>query len=286
MGYKLKLLLIIFFCFTQKLNAETCQLQAPSGEGYLQKLNQGLSSTRRVSVECFEQEFIEPILDPLLNPYRLQSLALKLCEEKTECKNFLYSEASRVSLKSEKDFKNLPLVFVWSEILKYSGFNRIRPPTIQDLPLDNDPEVLLNKIQNEKIDARLLNQSNSLKISCAALALILGPAKLKALKVAAIGAKTYKIQNSSEVAKLLSKNKLPTIVKEKFLKWSQEVETKGLDEVRKIPGYHDEPLRSNSLRRSVRMNDGYRACYEVMIENGVSILKIITISNDHKSYCI
>ena len=37
-------------------------------------------------------------------------------------------------------------------------------------------------------------------------------------------------------AKQKAKNKLPTLVKDKFLKWSQEVETKGLDEVRKMLG--------------------------------------------------
>ena len=52
-----------------------------------------------------------------------------------------------------------------------------------------------------------------------------------------------------------------------------------------MPGFHDEPIVSIKGRHSVRMSDGYRLCYEVILENGLEIINIITISSDHKNYC-
>lgn len=37
--------------------------------------------------------------------------------------------------------------------------------------------------------------------------------------------------------------KLPQFIVLKLLAWAKSVELKGLREVRKIPGYHDEPLK-------------------------------------------
>ena len=42
------------------------------------------------------------------------------------------------------------------------------------------------------------------------------------------------------------------------------VEHDGLDEVRKVPGYHDEPLKGDRAgQRSIRLSRSYRAIYEV-----------------------
>jgi proteic killer suppression protein len=50
--------------------------------------------------------------------------------------------------------------------------------------------------------------------------------------------------------------------------WVQAVATAGLEEVRKIPGYHDEPLKGNRTgQRSIRLSRSYRAIYEIR-ENG------------------
>ncbi|MDO8520465.1 MAG: hypothetical protein Q7T11_09960 [Deltaproteobacteria bacterium] len=44
-------------------------------------------------------------------------------------------------------------------------------------------------------------------------------------------------------------------------------EKKGLDEVRKVPGYHDEPLHGDRKgQRSIRLSLHYRAVY--VIRNG------------------
>src|ERR1700674_871491 len=50
-----------------------------------------------------------------------------------------------------------------------------------------------------------------------------------------------------------------------FQNWVEEVEERGLEEVRKIPGYHDEPLRGELKGlRSIRLSRGYRAYYRIV----------------------
>ncbi len=57
---------------------------------------------------------------------------------------------------------------------------------------------------------------------------------------------------------------VPTQVLDKFEAWVQLVETIGLEEVRKIPGFHDEPLKGKRKgQRSIRLNRAYRAFYVV-----------------------
>lgn len=46
--------------------------------------------------------------------------------------------------------------------------------------------------------------------------------------------------------------------------WIEAVETDGLDEVRKVPGYHDEPLHGKRIgQRSIKLSRGYRAIYVI-----------------------
>lgn len=277
----LKVWIFTILLLSMNSKADPCQSESKSSEVYLKNIADSISTASKISLECAEQEVVDVILDP----YRVQSFALKKCDASVECKKFLISEAARISKKSENDFIGQPLVYVWGEMLKFSGHFQTAAPLLTDLPLTDDPEELFSKLKKEKLATRELNKSENTKFACAALAMIIGPGKLKALNAGAALTKTYKIQHSHEVTKLLSKNRLPTSVKEKFAKWTNEVESKGLDEVKKISGYHDEPIISQAGRRSVRMSDGYRVCYEMIIENGLTLLKIITISQDHKNYC-
>lgn len=59
--------------------------------------------------------------------------------------------------------------------------------------------------------------------------------------------------------------KVPKHVAIKFQDWIEDVEDRGLMEVRKIPGYHDEPL-SGALKglRSIRLSRSYRAYYRTV----------------------
>ena len=63
-----------------------------------------------------------------------------------------------------------------------------------------------------------------------------------------------------------SLGKVPRQVAVKFFYWKQLVEEHGLEFVRTISGYHDEPLQGKlkGYARSVRMALGYRAYYRVI----------------------
>ena len=57
---------------------------------------------------------------------------------------------------------------------------------------------------------------------------------------------------------------VPARVLDKFEAWVQFVESIGLEETRKIPGFHDEPLKGKRKgQRSIRLNRAYRAFYVV-----------------------
>lgn len=57
----------------------------------------------------------------------------------------------------------------------------------------------------------------------------------------------------------------PPHVKSKLKAWTNAVRREGLDEVRKISGFHDEPLKGKRKRqRSIRLSRGYRAIYRVL----------------------
>lgn len=56
--------------------------------------------------------------------------------------------------------------------------------------------------------------------------------------------------------------KIPIHIVDKLDSWVHAVEINGLEAVRKIPGYHDEPLRGKREgERSIRLSKAYRAIY-------------------------
>ena len=69
-----------------------------------------------------------------------------------------------------------------------------------------------------------------------------------------------------EIAKRAERDlrRVPKHVVVKLMGWVSAVEDQGLEEVRKIPGYHDEPLRGDRAgQRSIRLSLSYRAFYVV-----------------------
>ena len=53
---------------------------------------------------------------------------------------------------------------------------------------------------------------------------------------------------------------LPTHILRNLQRWAMQVEMLGMNEVRKIPGYHDELLKGKRKRqRSIRLSKAYRA---------------------------
>ena len=69
-----------------------------------------------------------------------------------------------------------------------------------------------------------------------------------------------------EISKLAAKQlrKVPRYIVDNLAIWVTAVEHDGLEEVRKVPGYHDEPLKGIRLgQRSIRLSRSYRAIYEI-----------------------
>ncbi len=70
-----------------------------------------------------------------------------------------------------------------------------------------------------------------------------------------------------EVSVNIKKNihKIPVQIKKKLFTWVAAVEERGLYETRKIPGYHDEPLKGDRQgQRSIRLNKQWRAIYRII----------------------
>jgi proteic killer suppression protein len=77
-------------------------------------------------------------------------------------------------------------------------------------------------------------------------------------------------------------SKLPPYIVLKLYRWAKGVEIEGIEEMRKIPGYHDEPLKgSRKGSRSIRLNRSYRAIYTEH-ELGIYILISVEEVNKHE----
>lgn len=57
--------------------------------------------------------------------------------------------------------------------------------------------------------------------------------------------------------------KVPRHIVVKFLGWVQAVRESGLEEARRNPGFHDEPVKGTAGQRSIRLSRGYRAYYRI-----------------------
>ena len=75
--------------------------------------------------------------------------------------------------------------------------------------------------------------------------------------------------------------KVPRHVVDKLLGWVQLVEKDGLEETRRIPGYHDEPLCGERMgQRSIRLSKAYRAIYRID-EGGLVQLAVVEEVSKH-----
>ncbi len=73
---------------------------------------------------------------------------------------------------------------------------------------------------------------------------------------------------------------IPSYIRDKLISWAIAVEMEGIQEVRKRPGYHDEPLKGNRRgQRSIRLSRSYRAIY---VENLKGELNLISIEEVNK----
>ena len=73
--------------------------------------------------------------------------------------------------------------------------------------------------------------------------------------------------------------KVPRHVVDKLLGWVRLVEQEGLPDARRIPGYHDEPLRGQRAgQRSVRLSKAYRAIYRIDDRGAVEVVVVEEVS--------
>ena len=75
--------------------------------------------------------------------------------------------------------------------------------------------------------------------------------------------------------------KVPGYIKDKLLVWIDDVEREGIEKARKIPGFHDEPLKGDRAgQRSIRLSKAYRAIYIEEPTNEITII-LVTEVNKH-----
>ncbi|MFH1223603.1 MAG: type II toxin-antitoxin system mRNA interferase toxin, RelE/StbE family [Pseudomonadota bacterium] len=86
--------------------------------------------------------------------------------------------------------------------------------------------------------------------------------------------KAYRVYTSKNYERKLKK--IPKDIRRKTDVWIRTVIFKGVDEIRKRPGYHDEPLQGERFgQRSVRLNKSYRLIYtEYKLEKIILLLEV------------
>ncbi|HSW93236.1 MAG TPA: hypothetical protein VLJ15_02645 [Gammaproteobacteria bacterium] len=90
----------------------------------------------------------------------------------------------------------------------------------------------------------------------------------------------YDVVISTKAKKNLKK--VPLSIALKLQGWIDAVGHSGLSEVKKIPGYHDEPLKGKRKgQRSIRLNIAYRAIYTINKDGVISFVNIEEV-NKHE----
>jgi toxin HigB-1 len=80
---------------------------------------------------------------------------------------------------------------------------------------------------------------------------------------------------SEQVKKILRKRKIPAHVARKLGEWIDAVKENGLENVRMIPGYHDEALCGDREgQRSIRLSIAYRAFYVICSNGAIEFVSV------------
>jgi proteic killer suppression protein len=75
-------------------------------------------------------------------------------------------------------------------------------------------------------------------------------------------------------------SKIPKNIAEALRYWVEAVEREGILEIRKLKGYHDEPLKGNRIgQRTIRLNKAYRAIY---VETNKNLEILVIEVNKHE----
>lgn len=86
-----------------------------------------------------------------------------------------------------------------------------------------------------------------------------------------------KVMITENAEKQLSQ--VPHYIRDKLYQWVERVEVFGIQEFRKIKGFHDEPLQGMRLgQRSIRLNNSYRAIYIQKTPGDCILIRIIEVT--------
>jgi proteic killer suppression protein len=73
--------------------------------------------------------------------------------------------------------------------------------------------------------------------------------------------------------------KAPSHVSDKLEAWVRAVARFGLEQVRKVPGYHDEPLKgARKGQRSIRLSKLWRAIYGIARDESTELVRVEEVS--------
>lgn len=87
----------------------------------------------------------------------------------------------------------------------------------------------------------------------------------------------YRVKLGKRARKQLQS--VPRHIVENLAAWVDDVEERGLEEVRKTSGYHDEPLHGNRMgQRSIRLSRSYRAIYRLNDNGSIDFVSVEEIS--------
>lgn len=90
----------------------------------------------------------------------------------------------------------------------------------------------------------------------------------------------FTVELSKSARKDLSK--VPAYIVDKLDTWIDAVERSGLEQVRKVPGYHDEPLQGKRWgQRSIRLSLHYRAIYRILADHSIEFAQVEEV-NKHE----
>ena len=67
----------------------------------------------------------------------------------------------------------------------------------------------------------------------------------------------------------------PRHIVDKLMAWIEAVEEDGLEATRRVPGFHDEPLKGKRRgQRSIRLSRKWRAIYEIRTDSGSQLVSV------------
>ena len=85
------------------------------------------------------------------------------------------------------------------------------------------------------------------------------------------------VRKSKNLEKQIRKGQLPNHILTNLDAWAESVESDGLEQTRKIPGYHDEPCKGELGKRrwrSIRLAKGWRGYYTLGNDGRIEFVQV------------